>query len=122
MFSLLEFSLVVFSLGLLLFTFSFTVLGSSFTVVVGTSKSSFVVVSNELVAVFVLFVLVDDDELSSFYSVPACLLHNVGVVPIKKYSSYVFGQPVFAFLPVSAQTVTFTAPAGLLNFAFFRLE
>ena len=103
------------------FKFSSIFVFFSLLVTVGISKSSLVVVSNELVTVFVLFVFVND-ELLSFNSLPECLLQEVGIVPIKKYSSYVFGQPVFACLPVSAQTVTFTAPAGLLNFAFFRLE
>ena len=64
----------------LLFEFVF----SSLVVVVGTSKSSLVVVSNESIVEFVLLVFVD--ELLSFNSLPECLLQAVGAVPIKKYS------------------------------------
>ena len=41
---------------------------------------------------------------------------------IKKYSSYVLWHPVFAFLPVSAQTVTLLTPVGLSNLAFGKFE
>ena len=80
----------------LLFKFSSIFVFFSLLVTVGISKSSLVVVSNELVTVFVLFVFVND-ELLSFNSLPECLLQEVGIVPIKKYSSYVLGHQYLLF-------------------------
>ena len=94
--------LVLFLLSLFLFVVVFLfVFCCEFIVVCwGSSESISSVIpctiSCTLFVIFSLFVL-----LLFLNSLPVCLSHNPGAVPHKKYSVYVFWQPVLAFFPVS---------------------